>query len=62
MYRVYGDSISGNCYKVELVMNELALPFVWVEMDLLAGDTPPSGSGMDGSLNLPRANPPARSS
>lgn len=39
MYRIYGDSISGNCYKVKLVMNELALPFVWQEMDILAGDT-----------------------
>jgi glutathione S-transferase len=39
MYRVYGDSISGNCYKVKLVMNELAIPFEWQEMDILAGDT-----------------------
>ncbi len=39
MYRVYGDSMSGNCYKVKLVLNELALPFVWEEMDILAGDT-----------------------
>ncbi|MEJ2602929.1 MAG: glutathione S-transferase family protein [Gammaproteobacteria bacterium] len=39
MYRVYGDAISGNCYKVKLIMNELALPFVWVDVDILAGDT-----------------------
>lgn len=39
MYRVFGDSISGNCYKIKLVMSELALPFVWVEVDILGGDT-----------------------
>ena len=39
MYRVYGDSVSGNCYKVRLVMNELALPYEWEELDILAGDT-----------------------
>ncbi len=39
MYRVFGDSISGNCYKVKLVLNELALPFAWVETDVLSGDT-----------------------
>ncbi len=39
MYRVYGDSRSGNCYKVSWVMQELALPYEWVEVDILAGDT-----------------------
>ncbi len=39
MYRVYGDRRSGNCYKVELVMNELALPYEWVEVDILDGQS-----------------------
>ena len=39
MYRVYGDHRSGNCYKIELVMNELALPYEWVDIDILAGES-----------------------
>lgn len=35
----YGDSISGNCYKLQLVCSELAINYVWHEMDILAGDT-----------------------
>ena len=36
---LYGDSISGNCYKVQLACAELGIDYVWHEMDLLAGDT-----------------------
>jgi len=39
MYRVYGDKISGNCYKIALVMNELALPHEWVDIDIVGGET-----------------------
>ena len=35
----YGDSISGNCYKLQLVCSELGFDYVWHEMDILAGDT-----------------------
>jgi glutathione S-transferase len=35
----YGDSISGNCYKLQLVCPELGLDYVWHEMDILARDT-----------------------
>ena len=35
----YGDSISGNCYKLQLACSELELDYVWHEMDILAGDT-----------------------
>lgn len=35
----YGDSISGNCYKLQLVCSELGADYVWHEMDILAGDT-----------------------
>ena len=35
----YGDSISGNCYKLQMASAELGLDYVWHEMDILAGDT-----------------------
>jgi len=35
----HGDSISGNCYKLQLVCSELGVDYVWHEMDILAGDT-----------------------
>ena len=36
---IYGDSRSGNCYKVQLVCAELAIEYKWHEVDILAGDT-----------------------
>ena len=39
----YGDSISGNCYKLQMVSAELGLDYVWHEMDILAGDTQAPG-------------------
>jgi len=39
MYKVYGDSQSGNCYKVQLLINHLDLEYQWQEMDILAGET-----------------------
>jgi glutathione S-transferase len=36
---VYGDSRSGNCYKVKLVCAELGIVYQWQEVDILAGDT-----------------------
>ena len=39
MYKVYGDNRSGNCYKVRWLLNELALPFEWVDIDILAGES-----------------------
>jgi len=55
MYKVYGDSQpfsrlqvgslwltvgqSGNCYKVQLLMNHLDLEYQWQEIDILAGET-----------------------
>lgn len=35
----YGDSISGNCYKLQLVCAELDIDYRWHELDILAGDT-----------------------
>ncbi|MEA5465946.1 glutathione S-transferase family protein [Leptothoe sp. PORK10 BA2] len=39
MYRVYGDSQSGNCYKIKLLMAHLAMAHEWIEVDILQGDT-----------------------
>jgi len=35
----YGDSISGNCYKLQLACAELGIDYTWHELDILAGDT-----------------------
>jgi glutathione S-transferase len=37
--QLYGDSISGNCYKLQMVCAELGLEYIWHEFDILAGDT-----------------------
>lgn len=39
MYVVYGNSDSGNCYKVKLALEQLALAYQWVETDSVAGAT-----------------------
>jgi len=38
-FRVYGDSQSGNCYKVKLLLTLLHIDHHWSEVDILAGDT-----------------------
>lgn len=37
--RVFGVSSSGNCYKVRLLLEQLALPYEWIEVDMMAGAT-----------------------
>ena len=37
--RVYGDSISRNCQKVQWTADYLALPYEWVETDILKQET-----------------------
>ena len=37
--KVYGDSRSGNCYKVKLACAELGIVYEWQEVDIMAGDT-----------------------
>lgn len=37
--KIYGDSQSGNCYKLKLVCHLLNLEYEWVEVDILAGET-----------------------
>lgn len=33
----YGDSISGNCYKLQLACSELGIDYDWHELDILTG-------------------------
>ena len=37
--KIYGDSNSGNCLKVKWVCDKLALPYDWVAIDTLKGET-----------------------
>jgi glutathione S-transferase len=39
MNRVYGDMLSGNCYKVKLLMKFLGIEHEWRHVDILAGET-----------------------
>jgi glutathione S-transferase len=39
MFRVYGMSASGNCHKVRMALEALALPYDWTEIDPGRGDT-----------------------
>ena len=36
---VYGDSISGNCYKIQLACAQLGIDYEWHEVDITAGET-----------------------
>jgi glutathione S-transferase len=37
--KIYGDTNSGNCLKVKWVCDHLALPYDWVSVDTLKGET-----------------------
>ena len=39
MLRVYGDSQSGNCYKIKLLLYILSIEHEWIHVDILAGET-----------------------
>jgi glutathione S-transferase len=39
MFTVYGMSDSGNCYKVRLALEQLALPYRWIEVNPGKGET-----------------------
>jgi len=39
MYTIYGDVNSGNCYKVKLLAEQLALPYRWAGIDTLKKET-----------------------
>jgi glutathione S-transferase len=37
--KIYGDTNSGNCLKVKWVCDHLALPYAWINVDTLKGET-----------------------
>ena len=37
--KIYGDTNSGNCLKVKWVCDHLALPYTWINVDTLKGET-----------------------
>ncbi len=37
MYTVYGMNASGTCYKVRLALEQLGVPYEWVETDIMKG-------------------------
>src|SRR3954469_1882066 len=37
--KVYGDLKSGNCLKVKWVCDRLALPYTWVDVDIMKGES-----------------------
>jgi len=37
--KIHGDTNSGNCLKVKWVCDQLALPYTWVAVDTLRGET-----------------------
>ncbi|HYD57635.1 MAG TPA: glutathione S-transferase family protein [Burkholderiales bacterium] len=39
MFTAYGMSDSGNCYKVKLALEQLGLPYRWVEVSTTKGET-----------------------
>lgn len=39
MYKVYGDMLSGNCYKIKLLMQFLGIEHDWIHVNILAGET-----------------------
>jgi glutathione S-transferase len=39
MYQVFGDMLSGNCYKIKLLMQFLGIEHQWIHVDILAKET-----------------------
>lgn len=39
MYTVYGDHLSGNCYKIKLMLHLLEREYRWQPVDILKGET-----------------------
>ena len=37
--KIYGDVRSGNCYKLKLICALLELPYEWINIDILKGET-----------------------
>ena len=52
MYKVFGDMLSGNCYKIKLLMEFLGIKHQWIHINILAHETH--------SENFKQMNPNAR--
>jgi glutathione S-transferase len=39
MLKVFGDHNSGNCFKVRLLLEQLAIPYTWIPVDILKGES-----------------------
>lgn len=39
MYKVYGDMLSGNCYKIKMLLTFLNIEHEWIHVDILKGET-----------------------
>ncbi|MEZ5667120.1 MAG: glutathione S-transferase family protein [Alphaproteobacteria bacterium] len=39
MLQVYGDRFSGNCYKVQLILDLTGRPYRWVDIDIMKGQS-----------------------
>jgi len=39
VYRIYGDRLSGNCYKIELLLAHLGLEYDWQSIDITQGQS-----------------------
>ena len=39
MLTVYGMHLSGNCHKIRMVLDHLGMPFRWIEIDVIGGET-----------------------
>ena len=39
MYKVYGDMLSGNCYKIKMLLTFLNIEHEWIHVDILNGET-----------------------
>lgn len=37
--KIYGDTQSGNCYKIKLLCSLIDIPHQWVHVDIMAGGT-----------------------
>ena len=63
MFIVFGMADSGNCYKVRLVLEQLNLPYRWVEVNPGRGDTrslaayPAFGRWLERVKSQPRHQP-----
>ena len=57
---LYGDSRSGNCYKLKLLCAEMGRQYRWQEVDILAGDTrTPEFLAMNANGKIPLARLPS---